>query len=66
MHYILNNSFVPPLIINIYNEAYYRLESWYPDIKEFTFDTKVIPLSMDEAMSIKKYKEVMLIIQHEI
>eukprot|EP00026_Physarum_polycephalum_P009263 Phypoly_transcript_09379.p1 GENE.Phypoly_transcript_09379~~Phypoly_transcript_09379.p1 ORF type:complete len:451 (+),score=72.02 Phypoly_transcript_09379:18-1370(+) len=37
--------------------AYHRIDNWYPDIKEYTFPTKIIPLSLPEALVIKKHAE---------
>lgn len=39
--------------------AYFRLENWYPDIKEYTFATKWEEMTMAEALALKKYSELL-------
>jgi len=36
----------------------YSIENWYEKLKEFTFKTNFIPLDLDEAIAISKYKEI--------
>jgi len=44
---------------DIDEDSYYRIDKWYPDIQEWTFPTRTASMSMDEALALKKYAELL-------
>eukprot|EP01113_Clastostelium_recurvatum_P047356 TRINITY_DN842_c0_g1_i1.p1 TRINITY_DN842_c0_g1~~TRINITY_DN842_c0_g1_i1.p1 ORF type:complete len:398 (+),score=101.65 TRINITY_DN842_c0_g1_i1:72-1265(+) len=39
-------------------DSYYRLDKWYPDISKWTFDTRTMPIAVDEAMMVCDYRQM--------
>ena len=39
-------------------ETFFRIENWYPLIKDFTPAIEIVPLSRSEAKALTKYKEI--------
>mmetsp|Transcript_9101 Transcript_9101/g.12507 ORF Transcript_9101/g.12507 Transcript_9101/m.12507 type:complete len:441 (+) Transcript_9101:137-1459(+) len=40
-------------------EDFFRIENWYPVLKDFTFATTFLPITTDEAKAIMKFRELL-------
>jgi len=38
--------------------SFFRVENWYPFIKDYTFQTQILDLSLEEANALLKYREI--------
>jgi hypothetical protein len=38
--------------------AFFRVENWFPLLREHTFDTRFLPLSLREAKALAQYREL--------